>query len=421
MVSSFIQVEPDSHFPIQNLPYGVFRPLKGGLPRIGVAIGNYVLDLAVLDTAGCFDQTAVSGKNMFSQPSLNALMSLSRPVWTELRSTIQRLLDAEEPTLRDNEELRAIAFYVQYEVEMLLPVEIGDYTDFYASKDHATNVGIMFRGKENALMPNWLHLPVGYHGRASSVVISGSEVRRPQGQMKPADSAAPIFGSSRQLDFELEVGCLIGTGNEQGLPVSVEEAEDYIFGLVLVNDWSARDIQSWEYQPLGPFLAKNFATSISPWVVPLEALEPFRVPAPKQDPEPLPYLRQNSPGSFNIQLEVYLQSESMKRPDRISASNFRNLYWTMAQQIAHHTISGCNLRPGDLLASGTISGPEKESRGSMLELTWRGSEPLVMDNGDERVWLEDGDCLTLTGWCQGDGYRVGFGEVTGRVLPAILS
>lgn len=421
MSSSFIQVEPDSHFPIQNLPYGVFRPLKGGLPRIGVAIGEYVLDLAVLDAAGCFDQTAVSGQNIFNQSSLNALMSLGRPVWKEVRGAIKRLLDAEEPTLRDNEELRARAMYVQNEVEMLLPVEIGDYTDFYASKDHATNVGIMFRGKENALMPNWLHLPAAYHGRASSVVISGSEIRRPQGQMKPPDSASPIFGLSGQLDFELEVGYLIGTGNKQGLPVSVEEAEDYIFGLVLVNDWSARDIQSWEYQPLGPFLAKNFATSISPWVVPFEALESFRVPAPKQDPEPLPYLRQNSPGSFNIHLEVYLQSESMKRPDRISVSNFRYLYWTMAQQIAHHTISGCNLRPGDLLASGTISGPDKESRGSMLELTWRGSEPLRMDNGEERLWLEDGDCLTLTGWCQGDGYRVGFGQVSGRVLPGFLS
>lgn len=420
MVRSFIQVEPDSHFPIQNLPYGVFRPLRGGLPRIGVAIGKYVLDLAVLDSAGCFGQTALSGKNMFHQPSLNALMSLNRPVWKELRTTIMHLLDAEEPTLRDNEELRTAAIYAQNEVEMLLPVEIGDYTDFYASKDHATNVGILFRGKENALLPNWVHLPVGYHGRASSVVISGSEVRRPQGQMKLPDSAVPIFGSSRQLDFELEVGCLIGTGNDRGQPVSIEDAEDYIFGLVLVNDWSARDIQSWEYQPLGPFLAKSFATSISPWVVPFEALEPFRVPASKQVPEPLPYLRQKSPGSFNIKLEVYLQSQSMKQPDRISTSNFRYLYWTMAQQIAHHTVSGCNLRPGDLLASGTISGPVKETRGSMLELTWRGSEPLQMNNGDERVWLEDGDCLTLTGWCQGDGYRVGFGEVTGRVLPALL-
>lgn len=421
MTRSFIEVEPDSHFPIQNLPYGVFRPLKGGLPRIGVAIGNYVLDLAQLDSAGCFDQTAVSGKNIFSQPSLNALMSFSRPVWKELRSTIGRLLDAEEPALRDNKGLRATAMYFQNEVELLLPVEIGDYTDFYASKDHATNVGSMFRGKENALMPNWLHLPVGYHGRASSIVISGTDVRRPHGQMKPPDSAVPIFRLSRQLDFELEVGCLIGTGNEQGLPVSIEEAEDYIFGLVLVNDWSARDVQSWEYQPLGPFLAKNFATSISPWVVPLEALEPYRVPAPKQDPKPLPYLQQSTPGSFNIQLEVYLQSVSMKRPDRISASNFSYLYWTMAQQIAHHTIGGCNLRPGDLLASGTISGPEKDSRGSMLELTWRGTEPLHLDNGDERIWLEDGDCVTMTGWCQGDGYRVGFGEVIGRVLPSVLS
>ncbi|WNR46930.1 fumarylacetoacetase [Paenibacillus roseipurpureus] len=421
MVRSFIDVEPDSHFPIQNLPYGVFRPLKGGQPRIGVAIGNYVLDLAQLDSAGYFDQTAVSGKNIFSQPSLNALMSYSRPVWKELRLTIRRLLDVEEPALRDNKGLRATALYLQNDVELLLPVEIGDYTDFYASKDHATNVGTMFRGKENALMPNWLHLPVGYHGRASSIVISGTDVRRPQGQMKPLDSAPPIFGLSRQLDFELEVGCLIGTGNEQGLPVSIEKAEDYIFGLVLVNDWSARDIQSWEYQPLGPFLAKNFATSISPWVVPFEALEPFRVPAPKQDPEPLPYLRQNSPGSFNIQLEVYLQSDAMKRRNRISASNFSYLYWTMAQQIAHHTIGGCNLRPGDLLASGTISGPAKDSRGCMLELTWRGSEPLQLENGDERTWLEDGDTITMTGWCQGDGYRVGFGEVTGRVLPAALS
>jgi fumarylacetoacetase len=419
MIRSFIDVESDSHFPIQNLPYGVFRPQKGGYPRIGVAIGNYVLDLAALDKAGCFDKTAVSGKNIFIQPSLNALMAFGRPVWKELRSTIQRLLDIDEPTLRDNEELRTAALHRQNDVEMLLPAEIGDYTDFYASKEHATNVGIMFRGKENALMPNWLHLPVGYHGRASSVVISGTDVRRPQGQMKLPDSDAPVFGPSRQLDFELEVGWLIGTGNEQGLPISIEEAEDHIFGLVLVNDWSARDIQSWEYQPLGPFLSKNFATSISPWVVPLEALEPFRVPAPKQEPQPLPYLRQSRPGSFNIELKVYLQGEAMERPDRISASNFNYLYWTMAQQITHHTVGGCNLRPGDLLASGTISGPVKESRGSMLELTWRGTDPLQMGNGEERVWLEDGDCLTMIGWCQGDGYRVGFGEVTGQVLPAV--
>ncbi|MCQ6562269.1 fumarylacetoacetase [Paenibacillus mendelii] len=419
MVRSFIEVEPDSHFPIQNLPYGVFRPRQGGLPRIGVAIGNYVLDLAALDRADCFDKTAVSGKAVFARPSLNAFMAMGRPVWSELRATIGRLLDAEEPTLRDNEKLRTAALHLQSEVEMLLPAEIGDYTDFYASKAHATHVGIMFRGKENALMPNWLHLPVGYHGRASSVVISGTEVRRPHGQMKPPDSAVPVFGPSRQLDFELEMGWLIGTGNEQGLPIPIEEAEDHIFGLVLVNDWSTRDIQAWEYQPLGPFLGKNFATSISPWVVPLEALAPFRVPAPKQEPDPLPYLRQKKSGSFDIQLEVYLQSEALERQERIAATNYSYLYWTIAQQIAHHTVGGCNLQPGDLLASGTISGLVKESRGCMLELTWRGTEPLRMSNGEERIWLADGDRLTMTGWCQGDGYKVGFGEVTGRVLPAL--
>lgn len=419
MARSFIEVEPDSHFPIQNLPYGVFRPRQGGHPRIGAAIGNYVLDLAALDNAGCFDKTAVSGKAVFTKPSLNAFMALGRQVWHEVRLTIARLLDEEESTLRDNKELRMDAFHLQGEVEMLLPAEIGDYTDFYASKDHATNVGILFRGKENALMPNWLHLPVGYHGRASSVVISGTDVRRPHGQIKPPDSAVPVFGPSRQLDFELEMGWLIGTGNEQGQPIPIEEAEDHIFGLVLVNDWSARDIQAWEYQPLGPFLGKNFATSISPWVVPLEALTPFRVPAPKQEPKPLPYLYQRNSGSFDIQLEVYLQSEASERQVRISTSNYNYLYWTIAQQVTHHTVGGCNLRPGDLLASGTISGPAKESRGCMLELTWRGTEPLRMSNGEERVWLADGDRLTMTGWCQGNGYRVGFGEVTGRILPAL--
>jgi len=300
-----------------------------------------------------------------------------------------------------------------------LPAQIGDYTDFYASKEHATNVGIMFRGKENALMPNWTHLPVGYHGRASSVVLSGTDVRRPQGQMKPANSNAPLFGPSCQLDLELEMGWFIGPGNERGKNIALENAEEQIFGLVLVNDWSARDIQSWEYQPLGPFLAKSFATSISPWVVPLEALEPFRVAGPEQEPEPLPYLRTNKPGSFDIHLEVNLKGEGMKNSKTISTSNFRYLYWSMAQQIAHHTVGGCNLRPGDLLASGTISGPKKEMRGSLLELTWRGTEPIEMENGEQRVWLEDGDQLTITGWCQGEGYRIGFGEVTGRVLPAL--
>lgn len=418
MMKSFIKVDPKSHFPIQNLPYGVFRPRSGGDPRIGVAIGDYVLDLAALAAAGYFTAISLADQKVFNQPSLNAFMALGRKVWREVRERIQHLLSEDESMLRDNTELRKLALIHQRDVEMLLPAQIGDYTDFYASKEHATNVGMMFRGKENALMPNWTHLPVGYHGRASSVVLSGTDVRRPNGQMKPADAASPLFGPCLQLDFELEMGWLIGPGNEMGKPVSIENAEEQIFGLVLVNDWSARDIQAWEYQPLGPFLAKNFATSISPWVVPLDALEPFRVAGPKQDPAPLPYLQATGSGAFDVHLEVFLQGERMTERHRITASNFRYLYWSMAQQIAHHTVGGCNLRPGDLLASGTISGPEKETRGSLLELTWRGTEPILMENEEKRVWLEDGDQLTITGWCQGEGYRIGFGEVTGRVLPA---
>lgn len=418
MMKSFIEVGPESHFPIQNLPYGVFRPRGGGSPRVGAAIGDYVLDLSVLDAAGHFSATGAGGKGIFDQPSLNAFMALGRNSWREVRERIQLLLSEDEPTLRDNAALRNEALLLQKDVKLLLPAQIGDYTDFYASKEHATNVGIMFRGKENALMPNWTHLPVGYHGRASSIVPSDTDVRRPQGQMKPGDAAAPLFGPSRQLDFELEMGWFIGPGNELGQPISVENAEEHIFGLVLVNDWSARDIQAWEYQPLGPFLAKSFATSISPWVVPIDALEPFRTAGPKQDPLPLPYLQSTGAGTFDINLEVSLQGEGMTQPQRITASNFRYLYWSMAQQIAHHTVGGCNLRPGDLLASGTISGPEKEARGSLLELTWRGTDPIVMKNGEKRVWLEDGDRLTITGWCQGEGYRIGFGEVTSRVLPA---
>lgn len=419
MIRSFIEVGPESHFPIQNLPYGVFRPRNGGAPRIGVAIGDYILDLSVLDDAGHFNTTGAAGKGVFNQSSLNAFMALGKEVWREVRAKIQHLLSEEEPALRDNAALRNNALLKQQEVEMLLPAQIGDYTDFYASKEHATNVGIMFRGKENALMPNWTHLPVGYHGRASSVVLSGTDVRRPQGQMKPPNAEAPLFGPCRQLDFELEMGWFIGPGNVMGEQISVENAEEHIFGLVLVNDWSARDIQAWEYQPLGPFLGKNFATSISPWVVPLEALEPFRTAGPKQDHEPLPYLRTTGERAFDINLEVYLQGEGMDKRHRISTSNFRYLYWNMPQQIAHHTVGGCNLRPGDLLASGTISGSEKETRGSLLELSWRGTEPVSLNNGEERVWLEDGDELTITGWCQGEGYRIGFGEVTGRVLPAL--
>jgi len=414
---SFVEVSPESHFPIQNLPYGVFR--RSGEPaRVGVAIGEHVLDLTLLDAKQRLNVAGVQGHRLFETGRLNEFMAAGREVWSATRARVSYLLRADVPELRDDATLREQALLPMAEATMLLPAEIGDYTDFYSSREHATNVGTMLRGPENALMPNWLHLPVAYHGRASSVVVSGTDVVRPRGQSKPEKADAPIFGPTRSLDFELEMGVFVGPGNDLGTPIPISEAEEHLFGMVLVNDWSARDIQAWEYVPLGPFLAKNFATSVSPWVVLLEALEPFRTAGPAQDPTPLPYLQATSPGAFDIRLEVLLQSEKMDRPARISASNFRHLYWSMAQQLAHHTVNGCNLRPGDLLASGTISGPTPDSYGSLLELTWRGSKPLALPGGETRTFLQDGDRLTLTGWCQGDGYRVGFGEVTGRVLPA---
>jgi fumarylacetoacetase len=415
-LQSFIEVAPDSHFPLENLPFGVFRR-RGGAARIGVALGEYVVDLAALEDAGLFKDLPPGTAAATTLDSLNAFLSLGRSAWREVRHTLQNLLAADTPTLRDNASLRERAFHRQRDVTMQLPARIGNYTDFYSSFHHAHNVGTMLRGPENALMPNWKWLPVAYHGRASSLVVSGAEVRRPRGQIKPPDAPAPVFGPTKSLDYELEMAFLIGPGNSLGQPVPIDHAIDHIFGLVLMNDWSARDVQAWEYQPLGPFLAKNFCTSISPWVVTLEALEPFRKPLPKQDPEPLPYLRSTNDFTFDIQLEARLQTANLKQPHVITRSNFQNLYWSISQQLAHHTIGGCNLESGDLLASGTISGPTEEARGCMLELTWRGANPLKLPNGETRKWLEDGDRLTITGWCDGDGYRVGFGEVTGRILP----
>jgi len=414
---SFIPTTSTSHFPIQNLPYGVFR-LNGGAARVGVAIGEYVLDMSVLEEAGFFAGASFAARRIFGQPSLNAFLALGHAAWAEARTMLQNLLRADEPLLRDNAAVREAAFHLQTAVEMQLPVEIGDYTDFYSSYHHAHNVGAMLRGAENALMPNWKHLPVAYHGRASSVVLSGTAVRRPHGQSKPANAEAPIFGPSRNLDFELEMGFFVGPGNALGEPISIERAHEHIFGMVLVNDWSARDIQAWEYQPLGPFLAKNFATSISPWVVPLAALEPFKQPLPAQAPEPLPYLRRADDWTYNIQLEVSLQGAKMEAPHTITRTNFNQLYWSINQQLAHHTVNGCNLRPGDLLASGTISGPTPESRGSLLELTWRGAQPLTFPNGEQRKFIEDGDEIKFLGFCEGDGYRVGFGECTGKLLES---
>jgi fumarylacetoacetase len=404
---SFVEHQEDSHFPIQNLPFGIFE--EQGITRAGIRIGDMVLDLGLLEKRGCFPTLP----ELFNTSTLNRFFALGRPAWTEVRKTVSRLLRDDEAELRDNPELRNKALIPAARVTMHMPVAIGDYTDFYSSREHATNVGIMFRGKENALMPNWLHLPVAYHGRASSVVLSGTPVRRPRGQVQMDDQENPIFTASRLLDFELEMGFFIGPGSELGQPIPVHSASDHIFGMVLVNDWSARDIQKWEYQPLGPFTAKNFATSISPWVVPLDALDPFRCRGPEQTPLPLPYLQIKGDLAYDIKLEVYLQNS------RISSSNFKYMYWNIQQQLAHHTITGCNVTPGDLMASGTISAPEEGGYGSLLELSWKGTKSIRLENGDQRKFLQDGDTVTLTGWCQGRGYRVGFGEVAGEILPAL--
>tara|TARA_Y100001960_G_scaffold11436_1_gene10793 strand:+ start:15 stop:1304 length:1290 start_codon:yes stop_codon:yes gene_type:complete len=415
---SWVDVTEDSDFPIQNIPFGVYSPKGGGDLHVATAIGNYILDLAYLDEAGYFQNTEVEGTEIFHEPTLNAFMSLGRKAWKDTRKVISHLLSKDIEKLRDNKELRELALIPMENAEMEFPVDIGDYTDFYSSKEHASNVGTIFRGPENALMPNWLHLPIAYHGRASSVILDGGDVIRPKGQTKAPDTAAPSFGDSKRMDFELEMGLFIGPGNGLGEPISVIDAEEHIFGMALVNDWSARDIQAWEYQPLGPFLAKNLATTISPWIITLEALEPFRCSGPKQEPEPLEYLKNSKDSTFDINLEIHLKTNKMDNYDLISSSNYNYLYWDMNQQVAHHTTTGCNLRTGDMLASGTISGPEKNSRGSMLELTWGWSEPIKLSNGEERIALEDGDTILLKGWCQGEGYRIGFGSCTGKLLPS---
>ncbi|XP_017534502.3 fumarylacetoacetase isoform X2 [Manis javanica] len=415
---SFVPVPEGCDFPIHNLPYGVFSTAGHPRPRIGVAIGDEILDLSVIKHL--FTGPVLSRhQDVFDQPALNSFMGLGQAAWREARAFLQKLLSAREARLRDDAELRKCAFTSQAAAVMHLPATIGDYTDFYSSRQHATNVGIMFRGEENALMPNWLYLPVGYHGRASSVVVSGTPIRRPVGQMRPDDSKPPVYGASRLLDIELEMGFFVGPGNKLGEPIPISKAHEHIFGMVLMNDWSARDIQKWEYVPLGPFLGKSLGTTISPWVVPMDALMPFAVPNPKQDPPPLPYLRHDQPYTFDINLSVALKGEGMSQAATICRSNFKHMYWTMLQQLVHHSSNGCNLRPGDLLASGTISGPTPESFGSMLELSWRGTRAIELGSGHTRKFLLDGDEVIITGYCQGDSHRIGFGQCAGKVLPAL--
>ena len=411
---SFIPVDPASDFPIQNLPYGVFSG-RGLAPRVGVAIGDYVLDLWELEQDGRF---AFGEIGVFSQASLNAFMALGPKMWSKTRARISELLRHDHPELRDNEELRKLALVPMRDVRLHMPITVAGYTDFYSSKEHATNVGVMFRGKDNALQPNWLHMPIGYNGRASTVVVSGTKVKRPRGQLKPPTAEVPSFGACNRLDFELEMGVVVGQASKMGEMLTESQAEEMIFGFVILNDWSARDIQQWEYVPLGPFQAKAFATSISPWVVTREALEPFRLYGPEQNPQPLAYLRQTQPNNFDMELDVSLRAASMNAPQTICRTNFKYMYWSSVQQLVHHGSSGCAMNVGDLLGSGTISGPEKQQRGSLLEISWNGTEPVELDGGIKRTFLEDGDSLVMRGWCQGDGYRIGFGEVEGTIIPA---
>ncbi|WP_420564831.1 fumarylacetoacetase [Thalassobaculum sp.] len=402
--------DPASDFPLNNLPYGVFSQTGEGR-RCGVAIGACVLDVAALETAGLI---SLSAGALLQQGRWNPLMAAGPAVWAELRATLTALLQAgsgKEAQVRPH--LVALD-----EVRLHMPFDVAEYTDFYAGRQHAFNVGIMFRGPENALPPNWLHIPIGYNGRASTVVVSGTDFHRPSGQLKAPDADMPSFGPSRRLDIELEMGAIVGAGSAMGARVSVAEADAMIFGYVLLNDWSARDIQAWEYQPLGPFQAKAFATTISPWIVTRAALEPFRVAAPAREKPLLPYLKEPGPMLYDIALEVAMQPAGSDQVTTLSRTNARELYYSAAQQLAHHSSSGCAMRSGDLLGSGTISGPDKDSYGSLLEMTWGGKEPLTLADGSVRSFIEDGDTLTLRGHAQGDGYRIGFGDCTGTVLPA---
>jgi fumarylacetoacetase len=407
---SWVEVPPGSDFPIQNIPFGMFSHKEGA--TAGTAIGNFVIDLAYLQHKGHLDGLDLM-PGIFRQSTLNDLLAMGRPVLRAVRGRISELLRHDNPTLQNDKAV----LIPRRDVTMLMPVRIGNYTDFYSSEEHATNVGSMFRDPKNALLPNWKHLPVGYHGRASSIVVSGTSFHRPKGQVKPPDAEQPVFTPTRKLDFELEVAFITCGETDLGDAITTEKAEDYIAGFVLFNDWSARDIQQWEYVPLGPFLAKNFASTISPWIVTLDALEPFRVNGPEQSPAVLPYLAFAGARNFDIGLDVQIQPASAEAVT-VCRSNFKYMYWNICQQLAHHTVNGCNIQTGDLYASGTISGPSPGSYGSLLELSWNGQKPLPMADNTERTFLADGDTVIIRGYAEKNGVRIGFGECSGRVLPA---
>ncbi len=415
-LKSWLPIDPSSDFPIQNLPFGIFKR-EGKLPRAGVAIGDCVIDLAEAALAGYMKELNVN-LQIFENDYLNPVMGMGKEKCRMLRQIVSDMMNADNPELRDRPDLQKKIIHKCADVQLQMPVRIGDYTDFYSSIDHATNVGTMFRDPANALLPNWKHLPVGYHGRSSSICISGHSFYRPKGQIKAADAPLPSFGPTKALDFELELGFIIGRPSIMGDSITTEAADDYIFGMALFNDWSARDIQTWEYVPLGPFLAKNFASTLSPWIVTLDALEPFRTEGYKQDPPVLPYLQYTGNKNLDIPLEVSILGKDSKEETIVSRSNYKYMYWTMEQQLAHHTVNGCNINIGDLMASGTISGPEPSSFGSMLELTWRGTKPLKLKDGAERKFIEDGDTVIIRGHAERNGVRIGFGECKATVLPA---
>lgn len=413
-MSSWIEIPSNSDFGIENIPFGIFG--IDGNKRAATRIGDKVIDLYAVQKAGLFAGIALPD-GIFEKDVLNDFITLGKPITNAVRTRIQELFSSENGELRDNESERVNVVWNLDEVEMYMPVQVGDYTDFYSSREHATNVGTMFRDPNNALLPNWLHIPVGYHGRASSIVISGTPIHRPKGQTKADDADVPSYGPCRLLDFELEMAFVVGKGNELGTSVAVDEAEDHIFGMVIFNDWSARDIQKWEYVPLGPFLGKNFGSSISPWIITMEALAPFRSASPKQEPSVLPYLEMKRDHNFDINLEAAIETpEGLSKT--VSNSNFKYMYWSMAQQLAHHTVNGCNMNVGDMCASGTISGPTPDSYGSMLEISWKGTKPVAMPDGTERKFIQDGDSVIMKAYCEKDGKRVGFGQVRTKVLPA---
>ncbi len=413
---SWIEVSADSDFPIENIPFGIILP-DGYKPQVATRIGNTAVSLSVLSDYGYFDDLNIDDMSVFCEPVLNGFMALGKKQTEAVRKRLMELFNHNNSQLRNDRGVVDNALFAISEVEMLLPVKVTDYTDFYSSIEHATNVGKMFRNPENALLPNWKHLPVGYHGRSSSIVVSGTGILRPNGQLKPNDTGRPVFGPTKQMDFELEMAFITGKQTLLGESIATENADEYIFGMVIFNDLSARDIQKWEYVPLGPFLSKSFGSVISPWIVTLEALAPFRVEGPKQNPPVLPYLQTKGPENIDINLEVLLQPLH-KNPDTICRSNFKYMYWNMRQQLAHQTVNGCNINVGDMYASGTISGTEPGSYGSMLELSWRGEKPLKLSDGSNRTFINDDDTIIMRAHCQKEGLRVGFGESVTKILPA---